>query len=134
MSKSRKKAAPDELDGGLRHYFFFVPAKGEPGRVHVQWDEPADSPPKFNLNYIDDSIAPADCKHRVVAYHVGHDHDFGFRHKHYFSETERLDDSHDWDKCTPLFFDDVSAEVMKSGRVPSTLLDASTLPAYMTSP
>ena len=135
MSKKRKKLAKDNgVDDELRHSFFFVPAKHESGRVFVQWDEPDSNPPTFNLNYIDDSIATADCNHRVVAYHVGHDHGYGFRHRHYFSGTKELDASHDWNKCTTLFFDDVSAEVMKSGRVPSTLLDASTLYTYMTTP
>ena len=133
MSKKKKLTKDTGADDVCRYARFFIPAKSQPGRVFVQWDgDDPSSPPTFNLNYIDDRIANAACDHRVVAYHVGHDHGFGYRHRHYFSATNELDDSHNWDKCTSLFFDEASCEVMKDGRVPSTSLDIETLMSVMT--
>lgn len=130
---SKKKVVKDAVQGGCRNQEFFVPQKGESGRVFVEWDLTSEgkAPEKFNLNYIDDGLACTDCNHRVVGYHVGHDHGFGYRHRHFYESTNELDGSHDWNKCTSLFFLDVSTELMKAGRVPSELLDIQTLVEVM---
>jgi hypothetical protein len=110
MSKSKTKAASTE---SLRRKCYFVLRKGINSKIHVEWEEPSGCPPKFNLNFIDDRIANRACEHQVVAYHVGHDHNYGYRHRHHYQAAvpQRLDDSHDWYKCANLFIGEAQHEL-----------------------
>ncbi len=106
-------------------------SKKSAGKVHIEWSGDAAEPPTFNLTYIDDDLAPAAINHRVVGYHVGHDHGKGWRHRHYYANTDTLDDTHDWAKCAPLFVADCSAELSNNGKEVPTALTVATLVEVM---
>jgi hypothetical protein len=135
MSKKKNpqnsKQQQADAHGSHKQKQYFILGKKVPGTVHVEWSGDHSDPPQFNLTFIDDSLAPSEINHRVLGYHVGHDHGYGLRHRHYYAATNTLDDSYVWVKCAAHFVQECNHELTAKSRTPPAHLTVATLAEVM---